>query len=276
MITDLVSPWCAAVEAGAASGAEATFRRAHASFLDLLARQRHPLGGELPPGADPAALRKASESARDSALHRTLRAAVAGSRAHGADWPAELVLFPGDGTAATFEALPHPVPTVVLLVDSDRRADQLAAAVARGVSALTRWCDPGSASPVRGMLAPWSRWQLAAQVPLAEWVYTEGVGLHAAAAVAPQLAPHELLGLGPAQFQRIREREKQLRALLRVDFDSAAVDTVNRWLDWSDERGEQDVPAGAGRYLAWRMTGELVAEVGVRRALRLPAVPERS
>ncbi len=276
MIIDLVSPWCAAVEAGEGSGSEAAFRRAHAPFLDLLARQRNPLGGDLPRVADRAALCQAGETARDPALHRTLRAAVADSREHGADWPAEVVLFPGEGAGATFEALPHPVAAVVLLVDCDRGADQLATDVARGVAALTRWRDPESASPVRSMAAPWDRWQLATQVPLAEWLYTEGIGLHAAAAIAPWLAPHRLLGLGPAQWQRLREREKQLRALLRADIDHAAVDAVNRWLDWSGERGERDVPAGAGRYLAWRMTADAVAEVGVRRALRMPAIPGRA
>ena len=133
---------------------------------------------------------------------------------------------------------------------------------------------PGIGESGAGEGASWSRWQLATRVPLAEWIYTEGVGLHTAARVMPRPAPR-LLGLGPAGFQRIREREKPLRALLRIDLDHAGVDAVNRWLDWSGVRDDREVPAGAGRYLAWRMTADLVAEVGIRRALRLAAAPDR-
>ena len=99
MISDLVSPWCAAVEAGAAPGAEAAFRRSHAPLLDRLGRQRNPLGGTLPRATDAASLRKAGIVARDPALHRTLRDVLAKPAAKALTGPDSWCCFPVTGRA---------------------------------------------------------------------------------------------------------------------------------------------------------------------------------
>jgi hypothetical protein len=255
MIIDLVSPWMAAVEAGESSGAEAAFRRAHADLFDPLGHQRVPLTGTLPLGRDPGHLEQLRARATDPALLRALRAGISAAAEHGADHPARIVLLAGDQSGQAVEILPHPAPTVALFLDRTEDDRDVVRALACGLAAVTRWCAADSASPVRGMLAPWDRWQAATRVPLAEWLHTEGVGLHLAAAMLPEEPPRKLLGVSATAWQRLREREKTLRADLAPDLDRCGVDVVVRWLGWGPDANDD-----AGRYLAWRLVGEKMAE----------------
>ncbi len=273
MITDLVSPWLAAVESGVSPDARAAFRRAHAPLLDLLAHQRRPLGGEFPATPDLTRLHAAQRLATDPALRQALGEARATAVGLGADCPAAIVLVPGDDSESPVEALPHPAPAVALVVDGELGIAELAAALVRGLALLTRWSDAESASPVRGRSAPWDRWQLAMELPLAEWIYAEGLALHVVAAAFPAWTAPRLLGVSPSHYQRLRERERALRGLLSIDLDRTGIEAVNRWLAWSAAAPEPGIPAAAGRYLAWRLTAESVATAGLRRALRLSADP---
>ena len=108
--------------------------------------------------------------------------------------------------------------------------------------------------------------------PLLDW--TDAV--HLAQAALPDLETHRLLGLRRGELGRLRERERALHALLAPDLAVAAIGLVLRWLVPDTPAamrtvGGTVIPPGAGLYLAWRMTADRVARVGLREALRLSA-----
>ena len=95
-------------------------------------------------------------------------------------------------------------------------------------------------------------------------------------AVFPATPTHRLIGLRRGEVGRLRERERTLNALLTPDLDESGLGLVLRWLVSETPAAMRTyqgtvIPPGAGRYLAWRLTADRVARVGVREALRLPA-----
>jgi hypothetical protein len=143
------------------------------------------------------------------------------------------------------------------------------------VASLTRWCADDSRSPVRAHLGEaWDRWQLARTIPLGEWLYTEGLGVHLAQALFPDAPAHRLLGASPGVLRRLRQREHALRDLLEPDLDQAGLGLVLRWLApqapaSARTSGTTVLPPFAGRYLAWRMLEERVKRVGIGEAMRM-------
>ena len=133
---------------------------------------------------------------------------------------------------------------------------------------------------VRRYPPPWDRWDRARDVPLAEWIYAEGVALHLALAVDETPDPALHLGLSRGAWQRLRERERTLRALLAADLGGTGLGLVLRWLapdapPSARQVGTTTLPPATGRYLGWRMVAERVARLGLAGALRADAAPPR-
>lgn len=276
---DLVSPWTAATDAADAMPAREAFRARHAPLLESLRLQRAPHDAQLALASDPALLHRLGARVADPEWQQRLRDTLANAAQLGANVPATIVLLAGDGSGDPCEPLPLAQPVAALFVEAgDDRA--LGVALARALAALTRWCAPDSHAPVRsGARQPWDRWYWARELPLSEWAYLEGVGLHLAQALFPGLAPQQLLGLSRGALQRLRERERLLRSLFLADLSGASLGLVLRWLAPGAPPSTRTVagvvlPPAAGRYLAWRMTADRIARVGIAEALRMPAEVE--
>lgn len=279
MIVDLVSPWCAAVESLDSPHARSAFRDRYRQVLELLRRARTPLLDAMPLATDLNTLRPLARRAADPALQQQVRDALSRAAQLGADRCRRVIFLAGNGhgEGEAAEPLPWPDADVALFLDRAADVNRLVVALAGGVAALTRWRAEDShtavtCDPRRG----WDRWQAARDVPLREWIYTEGVGLHLAQALLPDLPPHELLGTTPAAFSRLRQRERVLGALLAADLDQSGIGLLLRWLTPSAPAGPRTtangvLPPMAGRYLGWRMVVERVTRVGLRAAIRMAA-----
>lgn len=243
-------------------------------MLAALHRSRTPLLDSFPLATNVDLLRSLARRAADPAVHEQLRVTLAQAAGFGAGRCHDVVLLAGDGDGAPGEAIPWPDGDAALLLDRIDNDTRMSVALAGAVAALTRWGDPDSRTAVtRDVHHGWDRWQSARDVPLREWIYTEGVALHLAHALQPLLVPHELLGLTHAAFGRLRQREKVFRSLLAVDLDQRGVGLVLRWLTpdapaTARTVGDVVLPPMAGQYLAWRMVEERVGRVGIRDALR--------
>lgn len=277
MITDLVSPWCTAVEASDSARARSAFRGRHAALLDALRRQRAPLSDVLPLATAATELRLLARRAADPDSQQALRAALARAAGLGADGCGCVVLLAGDGTGDAVEPLPWPDGDAVLFLDRAQDDRALLAALGLGIAALTRWRAADSQSPVR-RLAParWDRCLAGRDVPLREWIYAAGLGVHLGQALLPGVPPHQMLGVSQAAFARLRQREKVFHTLLTADLDQSGIGLVLRWLTPAAPAGPRSVaglvlPPMAGHYLAWRMLAERVARVGLGEAIRMEA-----
>jgi len=276
-LLDLVSPWAAARSAPNAGEAEPRFTDRHAPLFARLHRARTPHLPRLPLADAGPGLQRMAAHAGDDTFVQALRDAEQRGGALGADLSHLTVLVAGAGEGETALPLPDAPPLVALFLD--READNAALLVAklRAQALLTRWAAPDSEAALHvGRQPAWDRWALMRQVPLGEWIYGVGVALHLAQAVLPELEPHRLLGLRRGELGRLRERERALHALLAPDLDASAIGLVLRWLVPDTPAAMRTVrgvviPPGAGLYLAWRLTAERVARVGLREALRLSA-----
>lgn len=277
-LLDLVSPWATAIDAPESARACALFRARHAPLLESLRRQRSPHQSELTLAADTSALDRLVARVTDAEWPQRLRDTVAAASALGADVAAQIVLLAGDDRGDPGEPLPTPLPVAVLFVERGGD-DALLVALARMLAAITRWCASDSHSPIRSFVSqPWDRWELAREVPLGEWAYTEGVGLHLAATLLPTLEPQQLLGISRGSYHRLRERERLLRALFTADLNEASLGIVLRWLAPGAPAsartvGEVIIPPAAGRYLAWRSAAERIMRVGIGDAVRMAVGP---
>lgn len=273
MIIDLVSPWLAAAQSADPVSAAEAFRDRHAPLLAGLRRARTPASATFPLTGDLAALRALAPRAADPATQQLLRQAVGDAAALGADVVGDVVLLAGVGDGDGVEPLPHPTADIVLFLELLPGDDALVAAVARAAATVTRWRSPDSQSVLsRVAAAAWDRWELVRAVALREWLYTEGIAVHLAAALLPARPPHQLFDLSPGAFARLRERERVLRALLAPDLDEHGIGLTLRWLTPGAPAGPRTVgrtviPSMAGRYLAWRMMAERVERVGLAAAI---------
>jgi hypothetical protein len=275
VIVDLVSPWAATFDASDASQAREHFRGRHADLLGALRRQRAPHADAYPIPGDAHSLRLLATRASNRDLQQLLRDQLHAAADLGTVDPDAVLLLVGGDEGDAVEALPGMRPTISLFLDRCADNVDLAVALSRGLALLTRWCAADSRSALRAaLIEPWDRWQLAREIPLGEWLYAEGIGVHLAHALLPEAPTHRLLGSSRGALRRIREREHALRALLEVDIDQAGLGLVLRWLAPQAPAsvrtaGGTVLPPGAGRYLAWRMTAERVARVGISEALRM-------
>ncbi len=272
MIVDLISSWATAIET---VPAQATWRARHADLLEGLRRQRAPHADACPLASDRARLHRLADRASDPERQQLLRDMIVAAARLGVDTAVSVVLLAGGDDGDCVEPLPGPAPEVVLFLDRCRDDTEMVVALARGLAAVTRWSSRDSLSAVRTRgTSKWDRWQLARDIPLGEWVYAEGVGLHLAQHLLPAVPAHRLLGTSVGALHRLRDREHSLRTLLDADIDQAGLGLVLRWLTPDTPAstrtiGATVIPVGAGRYLAWRMVAERVERVGIGEAVRM-------
>lgn len=275
-LIDLLSPWRSALDGSAPPQDRDAFHARWHELLDGVRRQRAPADERLPAPGPAAGL---TNRASDPSLHQLIREGRDRLAAQGVPIPRTIVLLATTAPGDAVEPIPDPAGTsVVLFLDRIDDIDALLTALARGMIAAARWSDP-TASPL-GIIArqePWQRWAASRQVPLSEWIYTEGLGLHAAQLLAPHLSVMSLLGVSRGTLRRLRERERQLVGLLSEELGARGVGPLLRWLDDGAPtalRRTDDgvIPAGAGRYLAWRLVADRVERVGLAEAMRMPAV----
>ncbi|MGH7523342.1 MAG: hypothetical protein ACREK8_03460, partial [Gemmatimonadales bacterium] len=135
MITDLVSPWCAAVESGDPA-AEHGFRRRHHTVLEAVRRQRTPLAAAFPLETDRDALRDLARRAADSDGQQLIRDALARAAHLGIDGCRRMILLPGAVAGDPVE----PLPEGDLAVFQGRASNHvtLLASLARAAAVVTR------------------------------------------------------------------------------------------------------------------------------------------
>jgi hypothetical protein len=275
VILDLVSPWVTAAESLHADDDSSLLRARHAAILDAIQRQRAPDTGTYPPAIPLGLLHTHASRASDPALQQALRDQLSAADDLGMITPFSVVLFVCGDDGDPMEPLPGVRPAVVLMLDRCAKEPELFLALARGLAALTRWCAPDSHSPLRSANAtPWNRWELAREIPLGEWLYAEGIGIHLAQALLPETPAHQLLGITAGALSRLRQREHSLRELLEADLDQTGIGLILRWLApqapaSARTTGNTVLPPFAGRYLAWRMLEERVERVGIGEAVRM-------
>ena len=276
-LLDLVTPWAAARGASDATRAMHQLLERHAAVLERIRRQRAPHLEALPLTTDPAVLARAAARAADASFSQQLRDAEQAAARLGADLPHSTVLVAGSDEGEAVLPLPGAPPLVVLFLDREPDNTALLLAQVRGQAAITRWGAADSAAILRDTSqTTWDSWELTRTVPLREWIYAVGVAIHLSHAVFPATPTHRLIGLRRGEVGRLRERERTLNALLTPDLDESGLGLVLRWLVSETPAAMRTyqgtvIPPGAGRYLAWRLTADRVARVGVREALRLPA-----
>lgn len=276
-LLDLVTPWAVARSAPHPEDAERRFGVRHATTLARLHRERAPHLAQFPLAPAGPQLQRAAARAGDDAFLQALRDAGDHGAELGADLAHLTVLVAGVGEGDPALPLPDLPPLIALFLDREREVTALLVAKLRAQAMLTRWAAPDSEAALHvARHPPWDRWLMMRQVPLSEWIYGAGVAVHLAQAVLPETEPHRLLGLRRGEFNRLRERERGLHALLAPDLELAAIGLVLRWLMPDTPAsvrtmGGAVIPPGGGLYLAWRLTAERVARVGLREALRLSA-----
>ncbi|HEY4320490.1 MAG TPA: hypothetical protein VGM77_04855 [Gemmatimonadales bacterium] len=273
---DLASPWCAAVEGSDSSRLRTIFHNRHRARLTLVGRQCAP-GEQLPLPLDRTVVRRAADRAADPALQQRIRTMLDDAMAHGIDQCRLVVLLPAWADQPSAEPLPVSQPWVALFLAAAARDAELLGVLAQALAAVTRWTATDAQSPLLAFRQqPWDRWERARHIPLSEWLYTEGIGLHLAMTLVPELSPAECLGISAAEYARLRDRERTLRALLDVDLDQTGLGLVLRWLIPGTPAGPRTVgdtviPRRAGAYLAWRMVADRVRRVGIGDAVRMGA-----
>lgn len=261
-IVDLVAAW----NRTHPPATEPTSWHGHdAELLAAIERQRVPEGERLHP---PAAIQKLTALAADPTLHAELRAVVA---AHGsAGWPTPqlVALFaaaePGSASEIIFDSEHDAIVLFVDRVAGDRLIATLIAAIAQRGRLVHRVREGELQLPTS-----WNRWEAARELPLSEWIYGAGLGIHAVAERFPEWSPAELLGVSKGEFAELRNRERALMAELEGELDDAGTGLLLKWL--SDDappalrrdRNGKTMPRGIGRYLGWRMLRDRVARVGV-------------
>jgi hypothetical protein len=268
-LVDLVTPWLHSLDPTAHPDNE--FEQRWHTVLEAVRQQRAPTESRIRP---PEALTGLMSRAADPSLHQQLRDARDKLAGMGVAPAHDIVLLATAEPGDAFEAFPAiPNHWLVLFMDRITDPDDLMIAFAGGAVAAARWSD-GNAGRLGELArhAPWQRWEATRHVPLAEWIYTAGLGLHAAQALLPKRPLNALLGITPGTLRRLRERERQLMSLLDDDLQLSGIGPVMRWL--SDDApmamrrtASGTTPVGAGRYLAYRMLAERVERVGIGEAI---------
>lgn len=264
-VVDLITPWASDPD-GFASHAPA--------HLERIRRQRTPTEPRLPA---PTSFGPLVDRARDTSLHQLLRDSRDRLADRGLRAPRFLVLVASSAPGAVAEVLPDPGGNGVALFLDRADDDALVAALAAAMAQLTRWLDPVSPIAAHARRGDWDRWAVAREVPLLEWIYSAGLGVHARTLVAPDAPAHHLLELSRGAFERLRRDERALSTQLAADLPSSGLGVVLRWLEDAAppalrrDHGDTTIPAGAGRYLAWRELRDRVARLGVAQACGVEA-----
>lgn len=267
-VIDLVTPWAQAAETR--DGLD-TFHARHQHFLDRLRRQRAPTTARLD---DPIPTVRQLSTARNPSIHASLQDRADEMRHAGWRTPRDIVLLGGGGPGAAWEVLPDPGESVVVLFVDRADGDALTAALIAGIATCHRWSAPRAGNPIARIAArgDWDKWDAMRSTPLAEWIYTEGIAMHAVAERFPGWSTEQLLSCTRTAHERLRRMERELRVELEADLDQTGIGLVIRWLvedappALRRRDGGATMPQEAGRYLAWRLLQERVARVGVLEA----------
>lgn len=246
------------------------FRTTHGGVLSTLWRQRAPWDPDPP--TLPVVGRETLARAHAGALRARVQGVAHAAALHGLGHDqAEVVLFLGLGRGDVVDAIPHPVrPQLVLALDHLDTDLALDVALARGLALLARWAVQRLPTPI-----PWDRLAVLAQVPLAEWVYAEGLAHHLVASLHPDIAPHRRMGLARGTWDLLRRRESALLDDLDADLPRAGMGPWARWMDPAPpvpERSDSGCPPRAAiAYLSWRLLEERVRRVGLAETAAMPA-----
>ena len=126
-----------------------------------------PHADTFPLATDHAELSRLATRASDPERHQLTPRYRECGRGIGVDTAASVVLLAGGDEGDSIEPLPGPAAEVVLFLDRCDDDPALFVALARGLVAVTRWCQLDSLSAVRARVeGEWDRWQLAREVPL--------------------------------------------------------------------------------------------------------------
>lgn len=264
-ILDLLTPWAQASETR--DGLDA-FHHRHHELLERVRRQRAPTSTRL---ATPAPTAGQLSSAHNPSVHATLRSTCDAMRDAGWRTPRDIVLLGGGEPGAAWEVLPDPGQSAVLLFVDRAEGDALTAALVAGIATWHRWSAPSPGNPIARIAArgDWDKWDAMRHAPLAEWIYTEGIALHAVAERFPEWSAEQLLPCSGTAYERLRGMERELRRELESELDQTGIGLVIKWLveDAPPALRQRDtgrtIPTAAGRYLAGRMLQHRVARVGV-------------
>lgn len=145
---------------------------------------------------------------------------------------------------------------------------------------VVRYTSPGSRSELKRLVddlgGDYDYWATGSRATLRELLVNEGLAVHAAQAVAPELPAETYFGYARRQYQRLRELEAFLRHATEPDLGQTALGLRLRYLSGGMSPaarlvGGKVIPERAGYYLGHRMTEALVAKVGLAKGVRAAA-----
>lgn len=298
MLLDLVTPLLAVLDAPDRDAAWHRYRDMHATHLapwwrehglDLHGPDATPVAARLLAVPRPELRRTATTALR----HDVDDALTATRSALRADVPVDAALMIGfDATPGGVAVVQGRGVAVLCLEHFTTRPDAETLGLGLGPALLPAWLAAGVAKALR-LTSRTSRSPLAAivsrlpgatigsdlarSVPLVELLLLEGVAVHAASIVAPEVPPERLLPCSRRQWQRLREMDATLWRVVETDLDRGGLGLWHRWLAPGAPApartvGSLVIPERAGVYLGWRLAEALVERDGISAALR--AAPE--
>jgi len=143
-----------------------------------------------------------------------------------------------------------------------------------------RYTSPRSASDMRRLVKDqggyYDYWATGSRASLRELLVNEGLAVHAAQAIAPGFAAADYFGYARRQYHRLREMEAFLRRVIEPDLEQSGLGLRLRYLSGGMSPSARLVagrvlPERSGYYMGYRMTETLVAQRGIRDAVRAAA-----
>ena len=143
-----------------------------------------------------------------------------------------------------------------------------------------RYTSPRSASDMRRLVNDqggyYDYWSTGSRASLRELLVNEGLAVHAAQAIAPGFAAADYFGYARRQYHRLREMEAFLRRVIEPDLEQSGLGLRLRYLSGGMSPSARLVagrvlPERSGYYMGYRMTETLVAQRGIRDAVRAAA-----
>ncbi|MGH7701567.1 MAG: DUF2268 domain-containing putative Zn-dependent protease, partial [Gemmatimonadales bacterium] len=157
--------------------------------------------------------------------------------------------------------------------------------VAHELAHTVRYTSPASASELRRLVAESGGfsdyWNTGSRATLRELLVNEGLAVHAAQTVTPDMDQAAYYGYARRQYHRLRELEAFLRRVVDPDLEQSGLGLRLRYLSGGMSPAARLVsgrvlPERSGYYLGHRMTEALVGQLGIARALRAAAADFQS
>lgn len=146
---------------------------------------------------------------------------------------------------------------------------------------VVRYTSPTSRAEFRRLVhdlgGNYDYWETGSRATLRELLVNEGIAVHAAQAVVPELPVESYFGYARRQYHRLRELEAFLRRAVEPDLDQTALGLRLRYLSGGMSPASRLVngkviPERSGYYLGHRMTEALTHRVGLAAAARTDAL----